>query len=221
MLFQPHAFGCSRGMLGVILRCQQNSCGNAYPEARDNRPQKCFHAGPLMNFHWHGNTFFNSELRTNGKAEVRLIRFPLTVRLDDSDAQIFERAADSGEWAIPGSFVFSNLRTDDLTGKTKQAFASGFLGLASFGWSTLVSVGEMADSEYETLGNSLAMHFVARYGAPDIASALPAAMAELEFATGLCEHPLNSIIAVDRTLDEDRIRERFRLVAAPMPQSVS
>jgi hypothetical protein len=170
--------------------------------------------------HKHDTTIFNSELRTNGKSEATLIRFPLTVRLDDSDTYIFERAAESGEWAIPGSFVFSNLRADDLTGKTKQAFTSGFLGLASFGWSTLVRVGEMPDDEYQTLGNSLALHFVARYGAPNIASALPAAMAELEFAAGLCEHPINSIIAVDRALDEDGIREQFRLVAAPLPQSV-
>ena len=148
-----------------------------------------------------------------------MIRFPLTVRLDDSDARIFERAAEAGEWAIPGSFVFSNLSADELTGKTKRAFASGFLGLASFGWSTLVSIGEMSDAEYETLGNSLALHFVARYGAPDIAAALPAAMAELEFTTDLCEHPLNSIIAVDRTLDDDGIHEKFRLVAVPMQSS--
>ena len=148
-----------------------------------------------------------------------MIRFPLTVRLDESDERIFERAAEAGEWAIPGSFVFSNLNADDLTGKIKQAFASGFLGLGSFGWSTLVRVSEMPDAEYETLTNSLAMHFVVRYGAPDITSALPASRAELEFATALCEHPLNSILAVKRTLQEDGIREQFRLVAAPMPQS--
>ena len=149
-----------------------------------------------------------------------MIRFPLTVRLDESDTRIFERAAEAGEWAIPGSFVFSNLNADDLTGKIKQAFASGFLGLGSFGWSTLVRVSEMPDAEYETLTNSLAMHFVVRYGAPDITSALPASRAELEFATALCEHPLNSILAVERTLQEDGIHEQFRLVAAPMSQSV-
>lgn len=159
-----------------------------------------------------------SGLRTNGLAEAALIRFPLTVRLDESDRHIFERAAEAGEWAIPGSFVFSNASTDDLSGKTRQAFASGFLGLASFGWSTLVTVGEMAEAEYETLGNSLALHFVARYGAPDIASALPTALAELEFATALCDHPLNSILAVERTLEDDGIHEQFRLVAAPVSQ---
>lgn len=143
----------------------------------------------------------------------------MTLRLDDSDTYIYERAADAGEWAIPGSFVFSNLGADRLTGKTKQAFTSGFLGLASFGWSTLACVAEIPDEEYATLGNSLALHFVARYGAPDIGSALPAAMAELAFATSLCDHPLDSIIAVRRTLEDDGIHEQFRVVTPDMPTS--
>ena len=146
-----------------------------------------------------------------------MIRFPLTVRLDDSDTNVLERAAEAGEWAIPGSFVFSDLGSADLIGKTRRAFTSGFLGLASFGWSTLVSIGEMSDSEYETLGNSLALHFVARYGAPDVNSALSAAMAELEFATGLCDYPIDSIIAVERALEDDGIHEQFRLVSSPTP----
>ncbi len=146
-----------------------------------------------------------------------MIRFPLTVRLDESDSNIFERAAEAGEWAIPGSFVFSSLSDADLTGKTRQAFRSGFLGLASFGWSTLVCIGEMENTEFETLGNSLALHFVARYGAPDIDTALPVAIAELEFATGLCDYPINSIIAVERRLDADGIHEQFRLVSSPTP----
>lgn len=148
-----------------------------------------------------------------------MTRFLRTLRLDESDIQVFERAAEPGEWAIPGAFVFSNLATESMTGKIKQAFSSGFLGLASFGWSTLVKVGEMPDDEYETLTNSLAMHFVARYGAPDLASALPVARQELEFSASLCDHPLNAVIAVERTLDDDGIHERFRVVASSAPQS--
>ena len=145
-----------------------------------------------------------------------MVRFPLTVRLDDSDTHIFERAAEPGEWAIPGAFVFSGLPDGTaLTGRMRQAFSSGFLGLASFGWSTLVRVAEMPERDYDTLTNSLAMHFVARYGAPDLASALPVARQELEFATTLCDHPLETLIAVERTLDEDGIREKFRVLSSP------
>lgn len=142
-----------------------------------------------------------------------MIRFPLTVRLDDSDAQIYERVADAGEWAIPGAFVFSSLDPEALAGGMARAFASGFLGLASFGWSTLVEVAEMPDGEFETLTNSLALHFVARYGAPDVTAALPIARQELDFARGLCDYPPGTIIAVERELDADGIRERFRVVS--------
>jgi len=142
-----------------------------------------------------------------------VIRFPLTVRLDDSDEHVFERAAEAGEWAIPGAFVFSSLDAERLSGGMAQAFASGFLGLASFGWSTLVEVGEMPEAEYETLTNSLAMHFVARYGAPNVTAALPVARQELDFARGLCDHPPGTLIAVERELSADGIRERFRVVS--------
>ena len=143
-----------------------------------------------------------------------MIRFPLTVRLDPSDTHVFDRAAEPGEWAIPGAFVFSSLDAETLmAGKIGRAFATGFLGLASFGWSTLVRVAEMPDDEYETLTNSLAMHFVARYGAPDVATALPVARLELEFATSLCDHPLDTLIAVERTLGDNGIKERFRFVS--------
>ncbi len=138
------------------------------------------------------------------------------MRLDDSDTQVFERAAEPGEWAIPGAFVFSSLpQGSSLSGKRRQAFSSGFLGLASFGWSTLVKIGEMPERDYETLTNSLALHFVARYGAPDVASALPVARQELEFARSLCDHPVDTLIAVERTLDEEGIREKFRVVSPP------
>jgi hypothetical protein len=148
-----------------------------------------------------------------------MVLFPLTVRLDESDTHVYERAAEPGEWAIPGAFLFSNVPAESLrSGRMAQAFATGFLGLASFGWSTLVEVAEMTDEDYGTLINSLAMHFVARYGAPDVESALPVARQELEFARGLCDHPLNTLIAVERTLNDDGIHERFRIVASP-PQS--
>ncbi|MFQ5763830.1 MAG: DUF6505 family protein, partial [Rhodospirillales bacterium] len=69
-----------------------------------------------------------------------MMRFPRTIRLDESDRRVFERAAEPGEWAIPGTFVFADADPATLSGKARQAFAHGFLGLESFGWSTLVEV---------------------------------------------------------------------------------
>jgi hypothetical protein len=142
-------------------------------------------------------------------------RFPRTLRLDDSDSHVFDRAAEPGEWAIPGSFVFSRVASEALEGTMRGAFVQGFLGLSSFGWATLVEVAEIAETDYAMLTDSLAMHFVARYGAPDIAAAAPEARREMEFAASLCEHEARTILAVERRLEADGIHERFRVVARP------
>ena len=138
--------------------------------------------------------------------------FPLTIRLDSSDTHVFERAAEPGEWAIPGSFAFADAEPETLEGKRLQAFRHGFLGLRSFGWSTLVEVGEIADEEFEIMVNALALHFVARYGAPDAKAALPAAEAEAEFASGLCEYKPHTLLSVERDFGADGIVERFKVV---------
>ena len=74
----------------------------------------------------------------------RLLR---TLRLDSSDEQVFERSAGAGEWAVPGGFAFMHDTAETLAGKRLQAFRNGFLGLASFGWATLVEIAELDDDE--------------------------------------------------------------------------
>ena len=138
--------------------------------------------------------------------------FPLTIRLDQSDTHVFERAAEPGEWAIPGAFDFADAEPGSLAGKRLQAFRQGFLGLRSFGRSTLVEIGEIDDGEFEIMINALALHFVARYGAPDAQAALPAAEAEIEFAAGLCEYDRHTLLAVEREFGADGIVERFKVV---------
>lgn len=143
------------------------------------------------------------------------MRFPRTIRLDNSDEAVFERAAAPGEWAVSGAFAFADRIPAEITGKQRQAFANGFLGTASFGWSTLVQVATIREEEYEAVVNALAAHFVDCYGAPDPAGALPAARAEAEFAASLCEHRVNTLLNVERTFGEDGILERFRTIEPP------
>jgi hypothetical protein len=140
------------------------------------------------------------------------MRFLRTIRLDASDEQVFERAAAEGEWAVPGAFAFAHAPPEELRGKTGQAFASGFLGLESFGWSTLVAVAEIDAAEIETVTEALARHFARHYGAPSLAAARRAAQAETDFARSLCEHPVNTLIAVARELGPEGIVERFRTI---------
>ena len=126
------------------------------------------------------------------------MKFPRAIRLDASDTEVYEKAAEPGEWAIPGTFVFVNDTAETLSGKRLQAFRSGFLGTSSFGWCTLVEVAEIDDDEYQALIDRLAQHFVSEHGAPHIAAALPVAAEEADYASGLCTHPLHTLLTIDR-----------------------
>ena len=138
-----------------------------------------------------------------------------TIHFDESDARIFARPAQTGEWAIPGGFEFSNWSEADLVGKARQAFANGWLGLDSFGRATLVAVVQAEAAEIDALTSALAAHFVDIYGAPSAAAAHAAAAAEIAFMADLCEdHAPNTILSVSRDLTEAGVREQFSAIRA-------
>ncbi len=68
------------------------------------------------------------------------MKFARTIRFDKSDLNIFPLAAEEGELALVGTFSFNEFEFQDLKGKIKQAFSNGFIGLPSFGYSTLVNI---------------------------------------------------------------------------------
>ena len=70
------------------------------------------------------------------------MKLPRTIQLDPSDCFVFDRAAEPGEWAVSGAFRFHGTDAADLAPKARVALRSGFLGVASLGWSTLVEVAE-------------------------------------------------------------------------------
>ncbi|MEM7693828.1 MAG: DUF6505 family protein [Pseudomonadota bacterium] len=146
-------------------------------------------------------------------------RLARVIRLDESDENVFTVAAEAGEWAISGAFEFSNWTEDDLTGKQRQAFANGWLGLESFGRATLVAVADITEPERAALTKTLAAHFVARYGAPSAAAAEPVAADEIAHMVSLCEdHEANTLLVVERTLEAVGVREKLRAVK---PRSAS
>ncbi len=138
---------------------------------------------------------------------MKLIR---TIRLDPSDTFVFEHAAEPGEWAVSGAFVFWNADAATLEGKARSAFRGGFLGVESLGWSTLVQIVEVSENERATVIELLAQALVARFGAPDMDAARRAAEEEVAFAASLCNHPRDTLIAVHRTIQDDEVREAFR-----------
>ncbi|MGK7865814.1 DUF6505 family protein [Falsiroseomonas sp. E2-1-a20] len=135
---------------------------------------------------------------------------PRTLRLDPSDTVIFEHPAEPGEWAVSGGFAFWDEAPEALSGKRRQAFRGGFLGLGSFGWSTLVEVAEVPPAAWDAALAALAGHIRAQYGAPDDAAAEAAAREELAFAASLCDHPPGTVLALSRSLEGGEVRERFR-----------
>ncbi len=143
---------------------------------------------------------------------MKLLR---TIRFDGTDEKVFERAAAPDELAVTGAFLFADDAPETLAGKRRQAFRNGFLGLESFGFATFACVADVPQSEYERAIEVLAYRFFAELGAPDLDTARAAAKDEVDFAAGLCAHPVNTIIAVEREMGEGRIKERFRVVPAP------
>jgi hypothetical protein len=145
---------------------------------------------------------------------------PRTLRLDPSDRVVFARPAEPGEWAVPGGFAFWDEDPAALTGKRRQEFRAGFLGLGSFGWSTLVEVAEASAAEREAALAALAAHIEAEYGAPDAAAARAAAAEEIAFAESLCTHPPGTVLALSRMVEDGAVRERFRTLhrrEGPLP----
>ena len=133
-----------------------------------------------------------------------------TIRLDPSDTFVFERAAEPGEWAVSGAFMFADADPQTLSGKPRAAFRSGFLGVPSLGWSTLVQIVEVDEADRAALVGMLAKQLHERLGAPDLAAARAASEEEVAFAASLCDHPLDTLIAVRRTFEDSAIREAFR-----------
>ena len=138
---------------------------------------------------------------------MKLLR---TIRLDPSDTFVFEHAAEPGEWAVSGAFMFADADPDTLDGKPRAAFRGGFLGVASLGWSTLVQIVEAGEDDRAAVIETLARQLHDRLGAPDLAAAHAAAAEEVAFAASLCDRPLDTLIAVRRTFEDGAIREAFR-----------
>jgi Family of unknown function (DUF6505) len=140
---------------------------------------------------------------------VKLLR---TIALDPSDTFVFDVAAEPGDWAVSGAFRFCDRDPTALQGKDRWAFRGGFLGVQSWGWSTLVQIVEANEQDRKTLVELLANQLVDRLGAPDLATARIAAEEEVEFAEQLCAYPVDTLIAVHRTAMQGEVREAFRML---------
>jgi hypothetical protein len=137
------------------------------------------------------------------------------IHFDESDRRVFHSPARTGEWCISGGFEFSNWTEGDLTGKARQAFSNGWLGIETFGRATFVAVTQIEQSEIDVLADALSQHFVTYYGAPNAESARGVALQELEHMIELCEdQDFNALLTVQRELTTAGVKEAFRMIEA-------
>lgn len=145
---------------------------------------------------------------------MKLLR---TIRLDPSDTFVFDPPAEPGEWAVSGAFAFWSSDPAMLDGKSRTAFRSGFLGVNSLGWSTLVQIVEASAADRAELVELLAARLVKHFDAPDMAVGRTAAEDEVAFAESLCTEPRDTLIAVHRRYEDGAVRESFRTLRPRQP----
>lgn len=138
------------------------------------------------------------------------------IHFDESDIQVFHQPARTGEWAISGGFEFSNWGDGDLTGKARQAFANGWLGVETFGRVTFVAVTQIEQGEFDALADTLAQHFVAVYGAPSLEQARAVALDELGQMSNMCDdQDANTLMSVQRELTDAGVKETYHIIDSP------
>ena len=138
-----------------------------------------------------------------------------TIRLDVSDANVFPVSAEPGEWAITGTFAFADGDPAEWGGKQQIAFRDGWLGTESFGRATFVQVTSIAAEQVEETVRRLGAHIFQAYGAPGMLDAMDAARREVEDMAALCEHPVGTLLAMEREINDQAITERTRVVEPP------
>lgn len=150
------------------------------------------------------------------------MKFFKVIRFDASDDNVYPLGAEPDEWAISGCFEFAALEPEELTGKVKQAFANGLMGLTTYGRSTFVTVTEMSEDEHEQAVQRLIDYFMTEFGAPSREEAEPHAREEIGYIADMCsEKPVNTLFAVRRSLDEQgNLHEAFHEIKRGDPNTV-
>jgi len=98
---------------------------------------------------------------------VKLLR---TIALDRRHVR-FDVAAELGDWAVSGAFRFAIGIPASSRARTVRRSAAAFLGVQSWGWSTLVQIVPATAADRQALVELLAAQLVDRFGAPDLATA--------------------------------------------------
>ena len=141
--------------------------------------------------------------------------FLRSIQLDASDPQVFRRAAAPGEWAVPGSFALLDIDPHTQDPALREAFRHGFVGIRSFGYTSLVTVADISPVELTDVIERIIGHLCDCCGAPTHSAARNAAEQEVGFTLELAAHPSGTLIAVERELTAEGIEETYKTVSPP------
>jgi hypothetical protein len=78
----------------------------------------------------------------------------------------------------------------------------------------LAQVVEVSDQERREATELLTQRLVESFGAPDLATARPAAEEEIAFAASLSHHPAGMLVAVARRYENGETQESFRTLSS-------
>ena len=140
------------------------------------------------------------------------MKFAKTIHLDVSDAKAFPHAARTGEWAVAGTFAFTEAEPRLFSNKERLAFRNGWLGLESFGRATFVEVALIPEQQFEDVVRRLGAHLREAYCAPDMLAAVEAARHEVKDMAGLCDHPAGTLLSIERQFTDEGIDEIVRVI---------
>jgi len=73
-------------------------------------------------------------------------------------------------------------------------------------------VAEISDEQHESVVSRLAGHIFEHYGAPDMSAAAEAAPGEARYAAGLCDHPIGTMLGIEREFTDGGVTERIRVI---------
>ena len=150
----------------------------------------------------------------------KIMKLAKIILLDDSDKKIYPQPSKHGEWAITGTFMFSNVDHNYWTKSEQIAFRDGWLGLETLGYSTFVQITSLSKKQKHIIIERIASIIHERFHPPSDQVAVEAATDELNDMIALCEHPIGTLLAINRELNEKDIQEKVRTVQLPTDSSL-
>ena len=138
-----------------------------------------------------------------------------TIILDVSDENVFPQSSSFGEWAIAGTFLFTEFDPNISNVKERIAFREGWLGTETFGFASLVQVTSLTSEQKNIIVSQLSIVIFNKFNAPDMSSAVEAATCEINDMIALCEHPVGTILKIKREINDNKINEQISTIQAP------